>query len=393
MSQILAIIPARGGSKGIPRKNVLPLKGKPLIGWTIEATRAARQINRIVVSTDDSEISNVSQKFGAEIIHRPENISGDSASSESALLHVLEYLKTTESYEPDLLVFLQCTSPLTTPQDIDGTVDALLSEQADSALAVIPFHYFLWKRSEHRDGVGINHDKRGRKLRQEREPEFLEAGAVYVMRVPGFLNARHRFFGKTAIYEMPAERRWEIDEPVDLEVAEVLLRRQIQAERIRLLPERIAAVVFDFDGVFTDNRVYLNQEGVESVACHRGDGWGIDQLHKAGVRLLVLSTERNPIVTTRCNKLNLECIQNQTNKGVALQSWLSANHLKAEEVVYLGNDVNDLECLSLVGCPVVVADAHGDVKNVAKIILNTQGGEGAVRELCDLVLSKLGELQ
>jgi CMP-N-acetylneuraminic acid synthetase len=218
----LAIIPARGGSKGLPRKNVLPLAGKPLVAWSIEAARAAREVHRVVVSTDDDEIASVSERFGAEVVRRPAELSGDEATSESALLHVLAHLQATEAYRPELTVFLQCTSPLTAAVDIDGTVHALREHGADTALAVVDFHYFLWRRSG-ADAVGINHDKRVRQRRQDREPQFLETGAIYVMRTEGFLAAKHRFFGTTVLYSMPAERRLEIDVLVDFRVAEALL--------------------------------------------------------------------------------------------------------------------------------------------------------------------------
>ncbi|MFC1692047.1 cytidylyltransferase domain-containing protein [Candidatus Latescibacterota bacterium] len=222
----LAIIPARGGSKGVPRKNILPLMGKPLIVHTIENSHNAKTVDRIVISTDDTEIAAISKQYGAEVILRPADISGDTASSESALLHVLDHLKQSEGYEPDLVVFLQCTSPLTTPEDIDGTVRKLLEENADSALSVVPFHYFLWRRDKHGDAIGINHDKTARLLRQEREPQLLETGGIYVMKTSGFLEARHRFFGKTVMYVCPGERWLEIDEPADFRIAEELLREK-----------------------------------------------------------------------------------------------------------------------------------------------------------------------
>ena len=226
MTNILGIIPARGGSKGIPRKNILPLAGRPLISYTIEQAHRSHYINRLVVSTDDPEIATISQQHGAEVVWRPAEISGDLASSESALLHTLDALASAEDYHPELVVFLQCTSPLTQGEDIDGTVQALLNQQADTALAVTHFHYFLWREDEGGDTVGINHDKRVRLLRQQREPQYRETGAVYVMRTQGFLENKHRFFGKTAHYVIPAERCLEIDEPIDFAVAEVLIRHQ-----------------------------------------------------------------------------------------------------------------------------------------------------------------------
>jgi CMP-N-acetylneuraminic acid synthetase len=222
----LAIIPARGGSKGLPRKNVLVLAGKPLVAWSIEAARAAREVDRVVVSTDDDEIATVARTYGAEVVRRPEAISGDEASSESALLHVLQSLHDSERYRPDLLVFLQCTSPLTAAADIDGTVRALIDQDADTALAVVDFHYFLWRHANG-DAEGINHDKRVRQRRQDREQQFLEAGAVYVMKTEGFLAAKHRFFGRTALYSMPPERRHEIDDIVDFRIAEAMLSQSL----------------------------------------------------------------------------------------------------------------------------------------------------------------------
>ena len=223
---ILAIIPARGGSKGIPGKNIRPLGGKPLINYTIEVALEAESITRVIVSTDADEISEVASLAGAEIVRRPDEISGDSASSETALLHTLEVLRDKEQYIPDVVVFLQCTSPLTAPADIDGTVAALFNENADSALAVTPFHYYLWATDENNSAVGINHDKVARPLRQERENQYLETGAVYVMRTAGFLEAKHRFFGKTVVHETPEERCFEIDEPIDLVIVEAMLAAQ-----------------------------------------------------------------------------------------------------------------------------------------------------------------------
>jgi N-acylneuraminate cytidylyltransferase len=386
----LAVIPARGGSKGIPRKNVRQLAGRPLIAYNIEQALRSRFVNRVVVSTDDAEIGGFARQYGAEVIWRPAEISGDSASSESALLHVLDHLRQVEGYQPDLLVLLQCTSPLTLAEDIDGTLAALLDQQADSALAVIPFHYFLWRAStdDHQqpDAVGINHVKEVRPLRQEREAQFLETGAVYGMRVPGFLAARHRFFGRTAMYVMPAERRLEIDDPVDFDVAEVLLRQQKKTERLKRLPNPIQAIIFDFDGVFTDNRVILSENSVESVVCNRSDGSGIANLKKTGLPMLILSSETNPVVQARAAKLRLPCIYGRQDKWEALQEWLAENRLEAQYVVYVGNDINDLKCMDHVGCAAAVADAQPAVLPHADIILENAGGKGAVREICDLIL-------
>jgi len=383
-----AVIPARGGSKSIPHKNERLLGGRPLIVHTIENARYSRFVQRVIGSTDDAEIAKISREFGAEVIWRPSKISGDTASSESALLHALEHLCLTEGYEPSVLIFLQCTSPLTLPEDIDGTIQALLDEGADSSLSVTPFHYFLWRQDESGDAVGINHDKAVRLRRQDRDTQYLETGAIYVMRTQGFLQAKHRFFGKTAMYVMPPERCLEIDEPVDFQIAEILMQERQRKQKANLLPNPMAALVLDFDGVFTDNKVIVSQDGQEAVVCDRSDGWGLAQLKKLGLPILVLSTEQNPVVQARCDKLGISCRHGIQDKLGVLNEWLKERATDRSQTVYMGNDVNDLTCMMAVGCSVAVNDAHPDVRAVSRIILETKGGQGAIRELADMIISK-----
>ena len=156
----------------------------------------------------------------------------------------------------------------------------------------------------------------------------------------------------------------------------------------RRLPATIDAVVFDFDGVFTDNRVAIDQDGRESATASRGDGMGIGRLKRTGLPLLVVSKEPVPIVVHRCEKLGLECLHGVDDKLPLLTQWLEERGLRLANTVYMGNDVNDLECLSATGCGVVPADAHPDALAVADLMLNLPGGHGAVRQLCDLVCSR-----
>jgi YrbI family 3-deoxy-D-manno-octulosonate 8-phosphate phosphatase len=148
----------------------------------------------------------------------------------------------------------------------------------------------------------------------------------------------------------------------------------------------VELVVFDFDGVFTDNAVWVREDGVELVRCSRADGLGIARLREFGISMLVLSTEENPVVTARCQKLGLPVEQGVADKGTRLRQLLSDRGVDPERVVYLGNDVNDAGCLRLVGLPVIVADAHPSVASLARIVLKTAGGHGAVRELCDAIV-------
>ena len=384
----IAVIPARGGSKGIPRKNVRLLAGKPLVAHAIECCLETKTVNRVVVSTDDAEIEAVAERYGAEVVRRPQEISGDAVPSEAAVLHALQML-TDEHLIPDIVLLVQCTSPLTLPEDVDGTVNALLAENADSALAVTPFHGFLWRPDQQAGAVGINHDRSVRLRRQELPPQYLETGAVYAMRTKGFLKAQHRFFGKVALYIMPKERCLEIDEPHDLVLAEILIRESQRKRRARLLPWPVEALVLDFDGVLTDNRVVVDETGREAVICSRGDGWGLGQLKALELPILVLSAEENPVVQARCQKLGICCIQGSKNKLRDLTAWTTKRGLNMARVVYVGNDVDDLPCLEAVGCGIVVNNAHPNVRLSAKIVLDSPGGHGAIRELADMLVTHL----
>ena len=156
--------------------------------------------------------------------------------------------------------------------------------------------------------------------------------------------------------------------------------------RRRGLPKETKLVVFDFDGVMTDDCVIVDQNGIESVRCSRADGLGVRMLHEKGIASIVLSSERNPVVIQRCKKLGLECIHGVLKKGEILSNYMKEHEVDPRSVVYIGNDINDLPCFPLVGCAVAPADAHDRVKNEADIVLTHKGGEGAVRELCDMLM-------
>tara|TARA_Y100000588_G_scaffold89019_1_gene95411 strand:- start:36799 stop:37977 length:1179 start_codon:yes stop_codon:yes gene_type:complete len=387
--EILCVIPARGGSKSIPGKNIVPLDGKPILAYSIQAAKKAKCAPRIVVSTDDDTIAEVANLYGADIVKRPSEISGDKDSSESALLHTLDHLKKTEGYVPEILIFLQCTSPLTLAEDIDGTVDALINDNADSALSVTPFHYFLWSKNRSGNSVGINHSKDKRLLRQDLSPQFLETGAVYVMKVHEFQKSKNRFVGTTAMYVMPTERCLEIDEPSDIILAETRIVEQKVRISTQVLPNHVSGLVFDFDGVLTNNLVLVSENGCESVICDRSDGMGISKLRSTGLPIIVISSEVNSVVKTRCEKLGIPCFTGVDNKLDALKIWANENELCLKDLVYVGNDINDLECMREVGCGVAVNDAHPDVISQANIVLSKDGGRGAVREISELVIRKL----
>ncbi|MDF3057829.1 MAG: hypothetical protein K0R17_2044 [Rariglobus sp.] len=380
-----AIIPARGGSKGIPGKNLRHVAGKPLVVHTIHAALFCNKVDRVAVSTDDPAIAALSKAAGAEIIWRPPELSGDAASSELALLHGLETWRAA-GWVPDYLLFLQCTSPLTRASDLEEMIAHAIASNADTAFTGVANHRFIWREDLFGNWVGVNHEKSKRPRRQDREREIMENGAAYLIKTAGFLERKHRFFGKTVCWELPAHHAIEIDEELDLQLVQTVAQARQIEERKNCLPNPLEALVLDFDGVFTDNLVHLSQSGEESIVCSRGDGLAISRFKKVFPgKILVLSTETNPVVLSRCQKLGLPCIHGVSTKEEALNQWLKSEGVPPERTLFLGNDLNDLGCFKLVGCGVAVGSAHPEVKAHARIVLERNGGDDAVRELLNLI--------
>lgn len=388
--EVLAIIPARGGSKGIPRKNVRPLAGKPLLAYSIEDALAADHVTRVVVSTDDAAIAEVARTYGAEVVHRPAEIAGDTATSESALVHVLDALAEAEGYTPDLIVFLQATSPIRQPGDVDRAIETLRAEGADSLLSVKPFHGFTWVR-QGAEVRSLDYDYRHRPRRQDRPPEFQENGSIYVFKPWVLREHDNRLGGKIALYVMDYWSSFEIDDPEDFALVEWIVTRRQRQREAAALPDPVALIAFDFDGVFTDNRVLVREDGMEAVTADRGDGMGVEMLRKAGVPMVVISREINPVVRARCDKMKLEAHHGITDKVTLLRDYMAERGIDPAHAIFVGNDVNDLGCMGLVGCAAAPADAHPAALAAADLVLHRPGGRGAVRELADLILERLSE--
>lgn len=382
---VVAVVPARGGSKGVPRKNLRLLGGEPLVVRAVRSLRAVAAVDAVVVSTDDHEIAYAVRTAGAHVVERPALLSGDESTSESALVHVLGSLAGSGPV-PEVTLFVQATSPFIDPADVARAVEAVRSGRADVAFSVTASHAHLWRQGP--DGPeGVNHDVQRRLRRQDREPELVETGAFYAMRTTGFLEHGHRFFGRLEMVEVSARDSLEIDTEHDLRLAEELLvRREAEGTDPASCPIRAHAVVTDFDGVHTDDSLRVDQHGTESVSVSRSDGMGVAQLRRAGRPVLVLSTETNPVVRARADKLGVDAITGCEDKLTALRTWAREQGVALADVAYLGNDVNDVECLRAVGWPVVPANAHPAARVAARFVLRRHGGDGAVRELADRVL-------
>ncbi|NGO45953.1 N-acylneuraminate cytidylyltransferase [Streptomyces ureilyticus] len=413
--RVLAVIPARGGSKGVPAKNLLPVGGVPLVARAVRECRAARLVTDVVVSTDDQAIAAAAREAGAEVVLRPAAIAGDTATSEAAVLHAMDAHEALHGSAVDVVLLVQCTSPFIVREDLDGVAGAVVENGADTALTVAPFHGFIWRDADDDPavvdtqatqttqavgggtavanttatdgGYGVNHDKSFRPRRQDRPQDLLETGAAYAMNAVGLREHKHRFFGRTELVRTDPARVLEIDDPHDLARARALAPL-FDANRPGALPtaEDIDAVVLDFDGTQTDDRVLIDSDGREFVSVHRGDGLGIAALRKSGLTMLILSTEQNPVVAARARKLKIPVLHGIDRKDLALKQWCEEQGIAPERVLYVGNDVNDLPCFALVGWPVAVASAHDVVRGAARAVTTVPGGDGAIREIASWIL-------
>lgn len=383
---IVAVIPARGGSKGIPRKNLLPVGGLPLIAHSILHARRSRHVDRVVVSTDDDEIAQVATDYGAVVAPRPAELADDHAASEPAVRHALDAVRAEDDAEIEMVVFLQATSPLRQPGDIDGAIDRVRAEGADSLFSACHQHGFVWRASA--AGLeSLTYDFRNRRRRQDLMGEdWQENGSFYVFRPWVLDELGNRLGGKVTVWPMHPLDSFQVDEPGDLELIATLLALRGPSSGVPRM-DRVRLLIFDFDGVLTDNRVLVDADGTEAVFCDRGDGWGIARVRELGIPVVIVSTEQNGVVPARARKLGVECIHGCDDKAVAIREIAERHRVDLDEVAFVANDVNDLRALQLVGVPIAVRDARPEVVAAAAATTTSDGGRGAAREVCDWIVA------
>lgn len=381
---IVAIIPARGASSRMPGKNLRRVGGVPLVARAAASARRSTLVGRVVVTTDDRAVAAAARAEGAEIMARPARLSGDASSQESALLNVLERLDATA----DIVVFLQATSPFIDPGDLDDAIARVRDGECDVVFSAVRTRAFLWRQGE-RGAVGVNHEPAGRARRPDREPEYRETGAFYVMRASGLREARFRFFGRVGIAVVDERRAIEVNSVSQLELANSiapLVDNGLCVEVDPASPIDADALVTGFDGVHTDDRVLIGADGSESITANRADGVGIESLRGKGVGVLIVSTQTSEAGAVRGRHLGVEVRTGVADKAAAIAGWAAGRGIDLARVAYLGNDLGDLGALAIVGWPLAVADARPEVRAAARVVLTKSGGHGAVREAADRIL-------
>jgi YrbI family 3-deoxy-D-manno-octulosonate 8-phosphate phosphatase len=399
---ILAVVPARGGSKSIPRKNIRPFAGHPLLAYSIAAGLQSDTVTRVIVSTEDDEIAEVARSYGADVpFMRSIELAQDDTPDYPVFEQLLSTLASKEGYEPDIVVQLRPTSPIRPPDCVDQAVQMLREDDtADSVRGVVPARqnpYKMWRIQD--DGlmsplIGAEIAEAHNMPRQALPASYWQTGHIDVIRASTILAKRSMSGSRIRPYLLEPGYSVDIDTEADwLEAEKTVLEGRLDTVwpggRPRSFPEEVELVVLDFDGVMTDDRVWVNEKGQELVAANRGDGWGLARLKDAGVRLHVLSTEPNPVVAARAEKLGIPVTQGVSDKGIAIRQLIEAEAIDASSVVFVGNDANDLPAFPYVGYAVVVSDAHPSIVRAADRVLTKPGGHGAVRELCDIILTRM----
>ncbi len=225
--KVIAIILARGGSKGIPRKNVLEFAGHPLVAWSILQAKQSKKIDAVYVSSDSDEILQIAKKYGAKIIKRPDECSGDTAKSEEAILHALDVLGSKQ----EIIIMLEPTAPLRKPDDLSNAVNMFREQQWDSCFSGATLQDFLiWKKNKKGELVSVNYDYKNQGPRQMREPDFVENGAIYMFKPEVMLHDNNRFGGKIGIFPNEFWQSFEIDEPDDWNFVELIFNKYLVKE-------------------------------------------------------------------------------------------------------------------------------------------------------------------
>ena len=376
----VAIIPLRKGSKGILGKNKKKMVGRPLFTWVLTEAIFSN-LDLIYVFTDDSEIIEYVEReyhwtSKVKALLRNEENANDSASTESALLEFSKKIK----HDYDILCLLQATSPLILAEDINKGLEKITNESFDSAVSVVNTHRFIWNAN----GVPLNYDVFNRPRRQDFEGLLVENGAVYCTTKEAFLQSNNRMSGAIGLIQMSEETLMEIDSVSDWNIIENLL---MERQKRMKVCQKIQYLVLDVDGVFTDGGIYYNEDGEFAKKFDMRDGMGLEILRENNVEVVVLTSENSIIVAQRMKKLKIEnAFLGIKDKYSFLKQFLTLKNSSFDGVAYVGDDVNDLANICSCGWSFAPADAMNIVKAHADVVLTNNAGNGAVREVCEVIM-------
>ena len=387
----VAFIPVRGGSKSIPLKNIKPISGKPLVYWTVKAACGCKYIDKVFIATDSDKIKETVEGFKegseaelfkkAEVIGRSAESASDTASTEFAMLEFADKV------EFDNIVLVQATSPLLVSSDLDRGFEAFGEENVDSVLSVVRQKRFHWGNDENGFAHPTNYDVFHRPRRQEFDGYLVENGAFYISSKEDLLKSKNRVSGNIKAVEMNEDTFFEIDEPSDWVIIEALMKKNgITASKE--IPE-IKIFLTDCDGCLTDGGMYYSEHGDELKKFNTRDGMGFALLHKKRIVTGIVTSENVDLNRRRAQKLKLDVLEAGCRDKVAAVKVLCEKYnASLENVAYIGDDINDLDVIKIVGYGFCPADAMPQIREAAKYVTKAKGGEGVIREVVERIIGE-----
>ena len=384
-------IPVRGGSKSIPLKNIKPISGKPLVYWTVKAACGCKYIDKVFIATDSDKIKETVEGFKegseaelfkkAEVIGRSAESASDTASTEFAMLEFADKV------EFDNIVLVQATSPLLVSSDLDRGFEAFGEENVDSVLSVVRQKRFHWGNDENGFAHPTNYDVFHRPRRQEFDGYLVENGAFYISSKEDLLKSKNRVSGNIKAVEMNEDTFFEIDEPSDWVIIEALMKKNgITASKE--IPE-IKIFLTDCDGCLTDGGMYYSEHGDELKKFNTRDGMGFALLHKKRIVTGIVTSENVDLNRRRAQKLKLDVLEAGCRDKVAAVKVLCEKYnASLENVAYIGDDINDLDVIKIVGYGCCPADAMPQIREAAKYVTKAKGGEGVIREVVERIIGE-----
>lgn len=386
----IAFIPLRGGSKSIPLKNIMPINGRPLVYWTLDAAINCSHIEKVFISTDSEEIKRVVEAYGSDkiaIVGRSKETAEDNSSTESAMLEFAN------KYDFNNITLIQATSPLLECENLNKGFEMFMSGKYDSILSAVRQKRFIWGKDSKDYYFPQNYDFMNRPLRQNFEGHLVENGAFYITSKERLLDSKCRISGNIGLVEMREEAYFEIDEPSDWIIVEGLLKnRKINITKQEEILRNIKLLITDSDGVLTDGGMYYSENGDELKKFNTKDGMGVQLLRESGINTVIISGESVEIVRRRGKKLNIEEMHlGVKEKAPLVQELAKKYNIELNQIAYIGDDVNDLESIRMVGFGCSVFDGMEEVKNASSYVTKVKGGQGALREVAELILKAKSE--
>lgn len=386
----VAFIPVRGGSKSIPLKNIKPISGRPLVYWTVKAACGCKYIDKVYVATDSEIIRRTIESFEtgidkelflkAEVIGRSAESASDTASTEFAMLEFAG------KHDFDNIVLVQATSPLLQSSDLDRGFETFSENGVDSVLSVVRQKRFHWVNDKNGFTHPTNYDVFHRPRRQEFDGCLVENGAFYITSKEDLIKSQNRVSGNIKAVEMNEDTFFEIDEPSDWVIIEALMKKNSITAPVEL-PE-IKMFLTDCDGCLTDGGMYYSEQGDELKKFNTRDGMGFTLMRQKGIITGIVTSENVDLNRRRAEKLKLDILEAGCKDKIATMKRICDEYaIDPSNVCYIGDDINDLEVIKMVGFGCCPADAMPIVKEAADFVAERVGGAGVIREIAELILN------